>query len=218
MIMILNKLKIMSIKIKNNNNYNNNNINQNKINNYNDNNNKDNKNVYPSFGDCCTNTDNNMGYNKNNLNNYYTNNNNNNKKDMNLMNELTEVFAKQQEQENNNMNNDLPTLSQINNAKNNNKNNENDELIDYIGNLNKNVPMDSVKECAPVTLNKVELKPKNSNMPIKEDFDIGSQIQLNIYNNNQNLDNIKKVYVNNSTFKTPENQDYYDDENPYNDY
>ena len=192
-------------KKRNNNNYNNN-INQNKINN-NDNNNK---NIYPSFS-TYNNTENNVGYNNN------KNNNNNNKNDMNLMNELTAVFAKQRIQDNNNVNNDLPTLSQINNANNVNKNNENDELINYIGNLNKNVPMDTGKESTPVHLNKVDIKPKNTDIPLKETVE-ESQIQLNIYDNNENLNNIKKVYVNNSTFNIPQNQDYYEDENPYNDY
>ncbi len=192
-------------KKRNNNNYNNN-INQNKI--QNKINNDDNKNIYPSFS-TYNNTENNVGYNNNK-----NNNNNNNKNDMNLMNELTAVFAKQRIQDNNNMNNDLPTLSQINNQNNANKNNENDELINYIGNLNKNVPVDTGKESAPVHLNKVDIKPKNTDIPLKETVE-ESQIQLNIYDKNQNLDNIKKVYVNNSTFNIPQNQDYYEDENPY---
>ncbi len=192
-------------KKRNNNNYNNN-INQNKI--QNKINNDDNKNIYPSFS-TYNNTENNVGYNNNK-----NNNNNNNKNDMNLMNELTAVFAKQRIQDNNNMNNDLPTLSQINNQNNANKNNENDELINYIGNLNKNVPVDTGKESAPVHLNKVDIKPKNTDIPLKETVE-ESQIQLNIYDNNENLNNIKKVYVNNSTFNIPQNQDYYEDENPY---
>ena len=194
------------------------NENKHNINNYD--NNRENKNAYPTFSMYYNNTENNTGYNNNNF-----NNNNYKKKDDNLMNELTEVFAKQQIQEKNQTENDLPTYSQLNYANNLKKNNnENDELINYIGNLNNNKPITSTKEYTPLPLNKVNIKPDKDAAPIKEDDDFGfentvnneaSQIQLNIYNNTNNLENIKKVYVNNSSLKEPQNQDYYDEDNPY---
>ena len=156
------------------------------------------------------NTENNTGYNNNFNNNF---NNNYNKKD------------KQQVQENSQMENELPTYSQLNYAnklKNNNK--ENNELIN---NLNNNKHIGSTKEFTPAPLNNVNIKPNKDNAPIKEDYNFGledsannevSQIQLNIYNNNVNLENIRKVYVNNSTLKGPQNQDYGDEENPYKNY
>ena len=161
------------------------------------------------------------------------------------MNELSEVFAKQKIQEDNNQNQndiDLPTYSQINFNKNNNnivkkkKDSDNEGLANYIGNLNKKNPNESVAECAPIPLNQVNIKQssykRENSGPINEEKNnfefsennknndnenIGSQIQLNIYSGNDRDKNKKKCYVNNSSFKNP-NEDYDDDENPYKDF
>ena len=200
-------------------------------------------NPYPSFSQYL-NTENNAGYNnKMNLNNdnynyYYDNNRNNNNKNKNnnLMNQIEEVFTNEKNQ-NQNFNKrstiDLPTYSEIlapqnnnqnqpsqNKINNNKKNNtESDNLINYIGNLNK--------------------KGKSSIKPIPEDnnnnngYNFGfeddendykindsNQIELNIYNHEQ-IDkerNKKKMFVNKSSFKSPLNEEDYDMENPYNNY
>ena len=199
-------------------------------------------NPYPSFSQYL-NTENNAGYNnKMNLNNdnynyYYDNNRNNNNKNKNnnLMNQIEEVFTNEKNQ-NQNFNKrstiDLPTYSEIlapqnnnqnqpsqNKINNNKKNNtESDNLINYIGNLNK--------------------KGKSSIKPIPEDnnnngYNFGfeddendykindsNQIELNIYNHEQ-IDkerNKKKMFVNKSSFKNPLNEEDYDMENPYNNY
>ena len=140
------------------------------------------------------------------------------------MNDLTELYKKQEYQDSiGSTVNDLPTLSQINNAKNMKRSNEN-QNNNSKNNLKKNVPIESVKECAPLPLNKADSKSIKNVKPIKEDYEASikkkdsSQIHLNIYNNSQNMRNIKKVYVNNSTFNTPESQNNYGGENPYNDY
>ena len=199
-------------------------------------------NPYPSFSQYL-NTENNAGYNnKMNLNNdnynyYYDNNRNNNNKNKsnNLMNQIEEVFTNEKNQ-NQNFNKrstiDLPTYSEIlapqnnnqnqpsqNKINNNKKNNtESDNLINYIGNLNK--------------------KGKSSIKPIPEDnnnngYNFGfeddendykindsNQIELNIYNHEQ-IDkerNKKKMFVNKSSFKNPLNEEDFDMENPYNNY
>ena len=202
--------------------------------------NQDNNNPYPSFSSYL-NTDNNIGYNNknfaNNNNNYnknynnnYDNNNNNNNND--YMNELSEVFANQQNQNQNNDMDDLPTYSQIQNFKKKNSN-ENDGLVNFIGNLNKNNPLASVESCAPIPLNNVNIKqntnyPNDNIAPINEDYDFGfgddndmnnknknNYNNYNNYNNNNNgfqnkisneLDkgrSKKKLYVNNSSLKVP---------------
>ena len=200
-------------------------------------------NPYPSFSQYL-NTENNAGYNnKMNLNNdnynyYYDNNRNNNNKNKsnNLMNQIEEVFTNEKNQNQNfNIRStiDLPTYSEIltpqnnnqnqpsqNKINNNKKNNtESDNLINYIGNLNK--------------------KGKSSIKPIPEDnnnnngYNFGfeddendykindsNQIELNIYNHEQ-IDkerNKKKMFVNKSSFKNPLNEEDYDMENPYNNY
>ena len=216
----------------NNNNYNNNN-NRNNKNNYNNNYRNNNKNNY------------NNNYNNNNYNNNYNNNNKNynNNKNNDLMNELSEVFAKDQNQNYNqnnynnmNDNNDLPTYSQILNIQKKNSN-ENEGLINYIGNLNKNNPISSVQSCAPVPLNKVNINPNDNNNykgndlnPINEEYDYGfgdnnnNNNQNNYMNNKMNdIDkgsNKRKIYVNNSSYKMPQNTENYDDddENPYKDF
>ncbi len=205
-----------------NNNYDNNRYNHYKNDKYNSYDNKKNKNVYPSFNMYYNNTEINTGYN-NNFNNNYKNNYN--KKDNYLVDELTEKFGKQKIKKSSQMRDDLPTYSQLNysnKVKNNNK-----ELINYKGSLNNNKHIGSTKELTAAPLNNVKIKSDRENTPIKEDYNSdfrdnvnneASQIQLNIYNNNVNLENIKKVYVNNSTLKVPKNQDYDDEENPYKNY
>ena len=229
-----------------NNNYNNNN-NRNNKNNYNNNYRNNNKNNY------------NNNYNNNNYNNNNNNNNKNynNNKNNDLMNELSEVFAKEQNQNfnqnnynNMNDNNDLPTYSQILNIQKKNSN-ENEGLINYIGNLNKNNPISSVQSCAPVPLNKVNINSNdnynykgNDLNPIKEEYDYGfgdnnnnnnqNNYMNNNVNNNMNNNNFgmpkmndidkgsskRKIYVNNSSYKMPQNTENYDDddENPYKDF
>ena len=251
----------------NNDNYNNNNNYQNTYNNEYDqfNNPQNNNNInnqYPSFSTFYNNTENNAGYNnRNNFNNNYNNNNyNNNRNNRNnddLMNDLSEVFEKQRiaEQSNpNEMDNDLPTYSQIHNIQNLDKensskikhknSNENDGLVNYIGSLNKNMPLSSVADCAPIpiknsnfrksTSKNINIKKSyknNDNEPIKEDFNFGFEesINNNMSKNNSNLQfNInneldkerskKKLYVNKSSFNPNQGEEDYDEDNPYRGY
>ena len=165
------------------------------------------------------------------------------------MNDLNEVFAKQKIQEQNNEI-DLPTYSQLvrvqdqKHFNNNNKknSNDNDGLVNYIGNLNKNVPVNSVAECAPVPINQSKYNPKKSYLnnninnkmesikeesnsfnalqSIKDSKNKESLIQLNIYNNyniSEEEKNKKKLYVNKSSYN-PNNQEDSEDENPYRDF
>ena len=120
------------------------------------------------------------------------------------------------------MRDDLPTYSQLN--YNNKVKNNNKEQINNKGSLNNNKHIGSTKELTAAPLNNVKIKSDRENAPIKEDYNSdfrdnvnneASQIQLNIYNNNIKLENIKKIYVNNSTLKVPKNQDYDDEENIY---
>ena len=206
-------------------------------------------NPYPSFSQYL-NTENNAGYNDNrlNLNNnnnnnyYYDNDRNNNNKNNNLMNQIEEVFTNEKNQ-NQNFNKrstvDLPTYSEILAPQNNNQNQpkksqnkinvnkknntESDNLINYIGNLNKkgnNNVTNSIKPLPEDTNNN-----NGYNFGFEDDendykVNENNQIELNIYNHNQ-IDkerNKKKMFVNKSSFKNPLKEEDYDMENPYNNY
>ena len=115
------------------------------------------------------------------------------------------------------------------------KNSDSDGLVNYIGNLNKNVPINSVADCAPIPYKNNNINNNinynnNDNGPINEDYNFGFEESnnnninnnVNQYESNTNNDldkgrNEKKVYVNNSTFHANIKDDD-DDDNPYKDF
>ena len=196
-------------------------------------------NPYPSFSQY-QNTENNIGYNNrpnfNDYNNAYDNNHiNNNNNNNNYMNQLEEVFSndnninQKQSQKNSIKKNELPTYSELVNNQNqkqnqlSKKNSKDNNLISYIGNLNKsgnnNIQQTSA-ECAPnVKENGYNFGFDEDNNDYKMDEN-KKEIELNIYNNKdiEKERNKKKLYMNKSSFQNPLKEEDYDMENPYNDY
>ena len=103
--------------------------------------------------------------------------------------------------------------------------NESDNLINYIGDLNKagnnNIGPSSVEPSPQNTNN----NNNGYNFGFENDendykLSDSNQIELNIYNHEQ-IDkekNKKKMFINKSSFKNPLKEEDYDMENPYNDY
>ena len=107
----------------------------------------------------------------------------------------------------------------------NKKNSKDNNLINFIGNLNKsgnnNVQPGSI-ECAPNVNNEggYNFGFDEDNNNDEYNIDKNNQIELNIYkhDNIEKERNKKKLFVNKSSFKNPLNEEDYDMENPYNNY
>ena len=217
----------------------NNNIKYNNNSNMYNNNNEEINNPYPSFNEYV-NTENNAGLNNRpNINNFNTfdntrNNLNKNNNNNNLMNQLGEVFSKENQIKNSNNKNELPTYSEIMNIQNqpplNKKNSKENNLESFINDLNLNKKesnnlQPSSIECAPnantnnngynfgFENDSNEMNDNNNN--INNNNDNNNQIKLNIHKSKEIENNKKKMFINKSSFQNPLKEEDYDMENPY---
>ncbi len=201
------------------------------------NNNEEINNPYPSFNEYV-NTENNTGLNNRpNINNFNTfdntrNNLNKNNNNNNLMNQLGEVFSKENQIKNSNNKNDLPTYSEIMNVQNqpplNKKNSKENNLESFINDLNLNKKesnnlQPSSIECAPnanTNNNGYNFGFENDSNEMNDNNNINNndnnnQIELNIHKSKEIENNKKKMFINKSSFQNPLKEEDYDMENPY---